>query len=311
MLCDDHLVQVNTVARLSDESQEEYLERKLQVLSEIAAEQRVLVVVDNVRKEYLDDLQVLGSVGWDVLLISRSMLAEGLCPALCVEELPPEALAQVFQRYAHLDITEEQDKRDFIAIANTVYGHTLTMELLGRQIARSYLTLHEAANLVAEAGFQNLPGERIDYVHDQNAMMAPLSMILDKLIEIDRFSNEERQLLQILSAIDPQGIRVSLLRKITTLPNLEVISQMEEGGWLEVASQRIVFHPMIREYLHSWSWNASTRNTLDEMLARLHHQINPIWTNRCRRTTISCMSCSVLLSSCWFMQSPPHRLVNC
>lgn len=276
MLCDDHLVQVNTVARLSDESQEEYLERKLRVLSEIAAEQRVLVVVDNVRKEYLDDLQVLGSVGWDVLLISRSMLAEGLCPALCVEELPPEALAQVFQRYAHLDITEEQDKRDFIAIANTVYGHTLTMELLGRQIARSYLTLHEAANLVAEAGFQNLPGERIDYVHDQNAMMAPLSMILDKLIEIDRFSNEERQLLQILSAIDPQGIRVSLLRKITTLPNLEVISQMEEGGWLEVASQRIVFHPMIREYLHSWSWNASTRNTLDEMLARLHHQINPL-----------------------------------
>lgn len=31
-----------------------------------------------------------------------------------------------------------------------------------------------------------------------------------------------------------------------------------------------------RLYLHSWSWNASTRSTLDEMLARLHHQINPL-----------------------------------
>ncbi len=276
IICDDHLVHVNTVSRMSVEPQEEYLERKLRALTEIASDQHVLVVVDNVRKDQLEDLQIIQNVGWDVLLISRSPLAEGLYPALCVEELPPEVLAQLFQRYAHLEITDEQDMQDFVTIANIVYGHTLTMELLGRQIARSYLTLHDAALLVKEAGFQRLPCERIDYVHDQNAMMAPLTVILDKLIEIDRFTDEEKQLLQILSAIDQQGIRVSLLREITTLPNLEMINRMEEGGWLEVASQRVVFHPMIREYLHAWSWNTSVRDALDAMLARLHHKMNPL-----------------------------------
>ncbi len=275
MLCDDQLVHVNTVARLGDEPQEEYLQRKLRALREIATEQHVLVVVDNVRREHLEDLRVLEGVGWDVLLISRSLLAEALYPALCIEEMQMEALAQVFQRYAHLTIAEEQDKRDFIVMVNAVYGHTLTMELLGRQIARGYLTLHEAAELVKEAGFQHLPGERIDYVHDQNAMMAPLTAILDKLIEIDRFTVEEKQMLQILSAIDQHGIRISLLREITVLPNLEVINRMEEGGWLEVASQRVVFHPMIREYLHAWSWDASARNALDAMLVKLYHKINP------------------------------------
>ena len=275
-LCDDRLVQVNTVSRLGDEPREEYLERKLRALSEIAAEQRVLVVVDNVIREYLEDLRTLESVGWDVLLISRSPLAEGLYPALGIAEMQPEALASMFQRYAHVDIATEQDARDFAAIAGAVHGHTLTMELLGRQIARSYLTLREAAQMVEDAGFQSLPGERIDYIRDQHATLAPLTTILDRLIEIDRFSDAEKRLLQILSAIDQPGMRVSLLRELTALPNLEAINRMEEGGWLEVASQRVVFHPVIREYFHAWPRGESVRRALDDMLVRLHRKMNPL-----------------------------------
>ena len=158
-ICDDNLVQVNTIQRMNDESPEDYLPRKLRVLREIASNQHVLVIVDNVCKEHLEDLRVLQGIGWDVLLISRPALADGFFPALHIEELLPESLTLLFQRYAHVNITEENDVKDFITIANTVYGHTLTMELLGRQIAQSYLTLHEAAQMVEEAGFQSLPEE--------------------------------------------------------------------------------------------------------------------------------------------------------
>lgn len=276
MLCNDHLVHVNTVSRMADEPQDEYFERKLRVLTEIASEQHILVVADNVLKEYLEDVRILENIGWDVLLISRCPMAEGLYPLLCIEEMHPKALSQMFQHYAHVDMTTEQDAQNFIMIANAVYGHTLTLELLGRQIARSYLTLREAAQIVEDAGFQNLPDERIDYFHDQNAMMAPLTVILDKLIEIDRFSDEEKQLFQILSCMDHPGIQVSLLRELTALPNLEAINRMEEDGWLKIASQRVAFHPMIREYFHAWSKSASVRNTLDVMLMRLHHKMNPM-----------------------------------
>lgn len=274
-ICDDNLVHVNTIRKMNDESLNDYLPRKLRVLTEIASNQHVLVIVDNVCKAHLEDLRILQSVGWDVLLISRPVLTDGLFPALRVEELPPEPLAQLFQRYAHVKITDENDVKDFVTIANTVYGHTLTMELLGRQIDRSYLTLHEAAQMVEEAGFQSLPEERIDYIHDRDAFLAPLHVILDRLVEIDQFSDVEKNLLKILSAFDQPGIKVSLLRELTALPNLEVITRLKDCGWLEVTSQRIVFHPMMREYISAWPWDGAARQALDEAMKQLHHKINP------------------------------------
>lgn len=77
-ICDDNLVHVNTIQKMSDESLEDYLPRKLRALTEIAASQHVLVIIDNVCKEHLKDLQMLQGVGWDVLLISRPILADGL-----------------------------------------------------------------------------------------------------------------------------------------------------------------------------------------------------------------------------------------
>lgn len=275
LLCDDLAVHVNTVERMKDESQEEYLERKLRALTEIASQHRILTVVDNVTPEHLDDLQPLLTVGWDILLISRSAIADGLYPSLCVEELSPNALANLFVRYAHAEISSEEDARDFEIIANTVYGHTLTIELLGRQIARSYLTIHAAAEMVRRAGFRALPGEKIDYIHDQQALMAPLTKILDQLVEIDQFTEEEKQILQILTTFELPGIRVGLLRKLTSSDMIETIHHLDSCGWLAVEAQRVVFHPLMREYIQTWSWNDKTRQTLDDILVRLHRMINP------------------------------------
>lgn len=275
LLCDDLAVHVNTVQRMKDEPLEEYLDRKLRTLTGIVSRQHILVVVDNVLPEHLEDLQPLLNIGWNVLLISRAALAEGLYPSFCVEELKPNALANLFVRYAHAEISSEEDVRDFETIANTVYGHTLTMELLGRQIAKSYLTIHEAAKIVRRAGFRALPGEKIDYIHDQQAFMVPLTKILDQLVEIDQFTEEEKQLLQIVSVFELPGIKVSLLRELTSSAMIETVHRLESCGWLVIESQRIVFHPLMREYIRTWLWTDETRQTLDGILVKLHRIINP------------------------------------
>ena len=275
LLCDDLAVHVNTVESMKDEPQDEYLERKLRALAEIASRQRILTVVDNVVPEHLEDLQPLLAVNWDVLLISRSAVAEGLYPSLCVQEMTPDALADLFLRYAHAEISCEEDARDFETIADTVCGHTLTMELLGRQIASSYLTIHEAAETVKRAGFCALPGEKIDYIRDQHALKAPLNKILDRLVEIDRFTEEEIRLLQILAVFEQPGIRGSLFRELTSSAMIEAVRRLESCGWLAAEAQRIVFHPLMREYIRTWTWTEKTRQTLDGILVRLHRMINP------------------------------------
>ena len=143
------------------------------------------------------------------------------------------------------------------------------MELLGRQIAKSYLTIHEAAEMVERAGFRALPGEKIDYIHDHQAFMAPLTKILDQLVEIDQFTEEEKQLLQLVSIFDLPGIKVSLLRELTSSTMIETIHRLESYGWLVVESQRIVFHPLMREYIRTWFWTDKTRLALDGILIRL------------------------------------------
>lgn len=275
LLCDDLMIHVNTVERMKDESQEEYLGRKLRTLSEIVSRQHILVIVDNVLPEHMENLQPLLTVGWDVLLISRPALTDGMYPSLCIEELTPKALASLFVRYAHTEISNEEDNRDFEDIANTVYGHTLTIELLGRQIARSYLTIHEAAVMVKQAGFRALPGEKIDYIHDQQSFMAPLTRILDQLVEIDQFTEEEKQVLQIISAIELPGIQVGLLRELTSSAMVVTIHRMEASGWLAVDDQRVIFHPLLREYFSAWPWTEKICQTVDDILVRLHRKINP------------------------------------
>ena len=55
-----------------------------------------------------------------------------------------------------------------------------------------------------------------------------------------------------------------------------MIARLEDGGWLEVVSQRIVFHPMMREYISAWPWDDAARQALDEVMKRLHKRINPL-----------------------------------
>ncbi len=275
MIGDDIAVRISTISRMKDESLEDYLPRKMKALAEIASQQHVLVVIDNVLPEHLNDLGLILNIGWEVLLISRAALPEGLYPSLTVGEMEMEALATLFARYAHVEIKTGDDARDFNLIANTVYGHTLTMELLGRQIERSYLTLREAARLVESAGFKSLPTEKIDYIHDQEAFMAPLRVILDRLVEIDRFSDEEKRFLKIASIFELPGIRASLLRDISPEGNLDAINRLKDCGWLDVFSGRVAFHPMLKEYFDAWPWTEEMLTALDRALARLYRLINP------------------------------------
>lgn len=148
-ITDDTLVQINTVHRLKEESTEEYLQRKIQALSSIAVEQRILLVIDNFELEHLEQLDPFRPIGWTILLISRERMPEGMFPAMQVEELDEDALALLFRYYSHCDLEEEQDQDAFRTIISCINGHTLLTELIARQISKSYLDIQAAEAMVA------------------------------------------------------------------------------------------------------------------------------------------------------------------
>ncbi len=277
-IADDTLVQVNTVRRLKEESTEEYLQRKTQALSSIAAEQRILLVIDNFEPEHLEQLDLFRRIGWTILLVSRERMPEGMFPAMRVEELNEEDLVFLFRFYSHCDLEEERDLSAFRTIISCINGHTLLTELIARQIAKSYLDIREAEAMVAGIGLADLPEEKIEYVRDQSAWRGTLPKILDRLVEADRFSAQDRVCLRLLSLFYAPGIDAGLFRSLAEMDSLDFINELEASGWVKTENRNLYLHPMMREYIRTWPWEEGTEAAAERMMRNLYERIRPAGT---------------------------------
>ena len=275
---DDTLVRVNTVRRMKEESADEYLPRKIQALSSVAAEQRVLLVIDNFERAHLEQLEPFRGIGWTVLLISRERMPEGLFPAMRVEEMEEADLKGLFRYYAHRELEEEQDLAAFRTIIACINGHTLLTELIARQIARSYLDLQTAETMVAGMGLSDLPEEKIDYVRDQSAWQGTILRILDRLVEIHRFSGRDRACMKMLSLFSAPGIDAGLFKDLAELDSLDFVNELETAGWVKTDHRNLYLHPMMQEYVRTWPWTEEMEASADRMMRNLYDRIRPAGT---------------------------------
>ena len=231
---------VKIIEEISDQELNERCKRHIAIKA--TDPQKALLVLDQFDPDHWNDLQSLFDIGWQVLLISREKLPEGLCPSMNLEEMQAADLAGLFAHYAHQPLQEKADVKAFIALANAVYGHTLTMELIARQIAKSHLTLQEAAEMVDSAGFKALPTDQIDYLRDSKVMRATLTKVLDQLMAVDSFTDDDRLLVQELALFDLPGIDASLFRSLTGRAQLDHLtiwrkvagSRSMSGSWLYI-----------------------------------------------------------------------------
>ena len=274
-LADDALIPVNTLSRFRGEGAEDYCRRKCRALRELTAAQRVLLIVDNTSPARLNALRPLTEIGWTVLLISREALPDGYCPSMELRELPEETLLRLFAHCARRETLSAAEKRDFAAIAGAVQGHTLTVELIARQIARSYLTLPETAAMLRREGLRALPRDSVDYLRDARMTRAPLTAILDQLVEIDRFSGADRTAMRLLAMFDPPGIRGSLFRELARLDSLDGVNALADAGWLRAADGWLQMHAVLREYTQAWPEDEDFLQAADAFAERLCGRLTP------------------------------------
>ena len=274
-LADDSLVQLNTISRVKEESTEEYLKRKLQGISALSESQRILLVLDNFTTSHLEQLQQIQGIGLTILLISRERLPEGMFPAMQIGEMKANDLAGLFEHYSHCDLSDESNRHCFETIIGTIAGHTLLTELIARQVARSYLDLQVAEAMVAGIGFSDLPEDKIDYVRDQSAYQGTLLKILDRLVEINRFTEQDRICMKLLSLFDMPGVEAALFKSLAELDTLDIVNELEVSGWVKTENQHFYLHPMMQEYIRTWPWSEDMKTAADRMMRNLYERIRP------------------------------------
>lgn len=277
LLADDLAVSINAVERIKGEPVREYLPRKLNALQKLCDEQSILVVLDNFSAEHLERAQSLFVLGWKVLLISRDEFPEGFCPSLRLGELPEPELARLFSFYAHCALDDAEDFDAFAAIAESVGGHTLLLELIARQIARDHLSLPDAAILAQECGFSRMSEVAVDYIRDRQAVKGTVEALLGRLLQVDRSSREERRIMKLLSLFDAPGIPVQVFRDLAELKDANALGALEAGGWLKLQQDCLSMHPVLREYVQNWPWQGDEDYlaSAEAFLNRLYDEIKP------------------------------------
>ena len=134
------------ISRISEELYREDelalgLEVKKKSLEQLCEREKVLLIIDDFCIKEDSYLQTFLSIGWKVIFTSRCVLNDSFGQAREVGELKSEEIEELFEFHYNgtsaSKIITESEKEEITKLLSIVGGHTLTVELLGREMSRS------------------------------------------------------------------------------------------------------------------------------------------------------------------------------
>lgn len=268
-IADDRQLMVNTLERMSEETTEEYFDRKLRTIRRITEDRRIVLVVDNFEGELGEEFAAIREVGWQVIVISRTDLEVEDDPVLYVDAVEESKRQVLFERYLARPL-EEKEKPEFISLMGYIQGHTLAAEVIAKQIKRSLLTLTQAVEITAMAGFSKIADDPVtfsrDGVHNHKAVVR----ILSDIFKVDKLNEAERAILQAVSLFDLPGISKDTFVDLSRISDSSFITDLSLLGWIAEDEDMLSIHPVIREAMQTWGWHdfavTTTRQIMDSLV---------------------------------------------
>lgn len=264
-IADDRQLMVNTLERMSEETTEEYFDRKLRTIRRITEDQKVVLVIDNFEGELGEEFAAIREVGWQVIMISRTDLEVEDDLVLYVNAVVVPERKALFERYLARPL-EENEKTEFDSLMDHIQGHTLATEIIAKQVKRSLLTLRQAVEITARAGFSKITGDPVafsrDGVHNHKAVIR----ILSDIFKADNLNEAERAILQAVSLFDLPGIVKETFVGLSKIPDPSVITDLSLSGWISEDKDILSIHPVIREAMQTWDWHDFSITTTRQMM---------------------------------------------
>ena len=264
-IADDKQLMVNTLERMSVETTEEYFDRKLQTIRRITEDQKVVLVIDNFEGELGEEFAAIREAFCQVIVISRTDPEVEDDPVLFVDAVEESERRALFERYLARPL-EDTEKPEFDTLMDHIQGHTLATEVIAKQIKRSLLTLKQAVEITAKAGFSKISGDKVafsrDGVHNHKAVVR----ILSDIFTADDLNEAERAILQSVSLFDQPGILKSTYTELSSIPDSTLIHDLSLSGWITEDGDVLSIHPVIREAIQRWGWHIFATDTVRYMM---------------------------------------------
>ena len=253
----------------AEESSKDYFIRKISTARNLTVDTNTLLVIDNFNGAITEEFAKLLDVNWKIIAITRSDMSNSGFAIQKIQELKENGdLHLLFESNVGRKL-----KRDELVkvddIAKIVKNHTLVLILIAKQIAKSYLDIDEALDIVQANGFSKMAPEKVDYMHDGIMLYEKVSVIIRAMYDVSVLSPDKKKCLKLCSLFDAPGISVKEVMQVLQPESLDNINELKDLGWIEVLDNCLQMHPLIQETIHQIEWTDEYRNVALEEIKNL------------------------------------------
>ncbi len=243
LVCSDALP-IKNLHRAEKEGNESFFRRKLDVFQALANE-KTLLIIDNFDTDEDDQLEELLSMPCRFIFTTRN--DHGDYPAIDVGPITDiTVLRKIFSAAAGIKISPK-DQPVVDEILSLVNGHTITVELVARQMAASFKTPAEMLKILKNAGMNTLKTSvrREGSKDKRNAFD-----YIRELFSVSGLDQEQQHFLSIMSLLPPSGIRVPMIGEILDMEDYDIVNDMVSSNWLIRSDYyTLQMHPVIADVI--------------------------------------------------------------
>lgn len=246
MICNIPIV--NVADQLPNETQDEYLNRKVSALQNIGEENKLFLIIDNYNTEFnsKDDLELfdkLTACAHKTVITTRNNIFD----ERVINIKPIENARAIFDNYYKKPLSDN-DSQIVDRIIAIYQNHTLATELLAKQMAAGRINPKDMLEKLNNGGLKNSGFEkiRVGNSKEHNAYS-----YIHTLFDISELSEDERYILLNLSLIPPTGISTEIFYKWCELSTYNNINSLVASGWInhDEVYDIISLHPVVADIM--------------------------------------------------------------
>ncbi len=239
LFCSDEIL-IENLKRSNQESRESWYQRKMNAFRKIV-DSRTLLIIDNFDADNDPCLDDILNCPCHILLTTRNNHSD--YPVMHIGHIHNiEHVRSIFKTYYDRPVRNWDDIDEILRLVNF---HTITVELIAKQMKASFMTPDRMLKLLKNTGM-NLPLKESVQMKG-SAEKHNSYYYIRQLFECEGLSDEKKRILMCMSLVPPSGVEVTLLGKILELDSYDAVNGLIDNSWLmlDTESYMLQLHPVI------------------------------------------------------------------
>ena len=272
-ICGDDLSIENfTPWNAQTESREAFYQRKMDTLRAVTDE-HTLVILDNYDVDSDPQFEDLTGMPFHLIITSRNDHSD--YPTLPVGPIADKAkVFELFKKCYGRPI-RPAEAQEVEKLLELVAWHTITVELLAKQMSASRASAAQMAEALKNATMSRRMKEKVSYGRDVRAASA--ADYIHGLFSMEDLSEEEKKILICMTAVPFTGIDTRLFGDILGLETFDSINDLIAHSWLteDLDTGHLMMHPIISEVVRE-EFQPTARDCAD-YISGLDREIGSLW----------------------------------